>query len=94
MGINGVFAMLQFVLYYVNTSLAMALGPRQVAQAIWGSYGYDSKYDVVRVPMTMVRVPASHEQFTIGFVDMTDKGGKIAMVWEHTGATVPFTVTQ
>lgn len=39
MGINVVFAMLQFVLYYVNTGLAMALGPRQVAQAIWGSYG-------------------------------------------------------
>jgi len=61
---------------------------------IWGSYGYDSKFDVVRVPMTMIRTPASHEQFTIGFIDMTDKGGKIAMVWEHTGATVPFTVAQ
>jgi hypothetical protein len=61
---------------------------------IWGSYGYDPKFDVVRVPMTMVKLGSSHDQFTIGFVDMTDKGGKIAMAWEKTGATVPFTVAQ
>lgn len=61
---------------------------------IWGSYGYDQKFDVVRVPMTMVKLGSSHEQFTIGFVDMTDKGGKIAMAWEKSGATVPFTVAQ
>jgi hypothetical protein len=59
---------------------------------IWGAYGYDSKFDVVRVPMTMVKTNVSHEQFTIGFVDMTDKGGKIAFAWDKTGATVPFTV--
>ncbi|HEY6148053.1 MAG TPA: DUF2911 domain-containing protein, partial [Thermoanaerobaculia bacterium] len=61
---------------------------------IWGAYGYDSKFDVVRVPMTMVKPAVSHDQFTIGFVDMTDKGGKIAMGWEKTGAMVPFTVAQ
>jgi hypothetical protein len=61
---------------------------------IWGAYGYDPKFDVVRVPMTMVKFGVSHDQFTIGFVDMTDKGGKIAMGWEKTGATVPFTVAQ
>jgi hypothetical protein len=61
---------------------------------IWGAYGYDPKFDVVRVPMQMVKLGSSHEQFTIGFVDMTDKGGKIAMAWEKTGATVPFTVGQ
>jgi hypothetical protein len=61
---------------------------------IWGAYGYDTKFDVVRVPMTMVKPAVSHDQFTIGFVDMTDKGGKIAMAWEKTGAMVPFTVAQ
>jgi hypothetical protein len=61
---------------------------------IWGAYGYDPKFDVVRVPMTMVKFAVSHDQFTIGFVDMTDKGGKIALGWEKTGATVPFTVAQ
>ncbi|HYK42541.1 MAG TPA: DUF2911 domain-containing protein [Thermoanaerobaculia bacterium] len=61
---------------------------------IWGAYGYDPKFDVVRVPMTMVKPAVSHDQFTIGFVDMTEKGGKIAMAWEKTGAMVPFTVAQ
>lgn len=61
---------------------------------IWGSYGYDPKYDVVRVPMTMLKPAVSVDQFTIGFVDMTDKGGKIAMAWEKTGGVVPFTVAQ
>lgn len=36
--INIGFAALQFVLYYVNRDLAMALGPRQLGQMIWGSY--------------------------------------------------------
>jgi hypothetical protein len=58
----------------------------------WGAYNYDPKYDVVRVPMKMVTPAVSIEQFTIGFVNMTDKGGAIAMGWEKTGAVAPFTV--
>ena len=58
----------------------------------WGSFNYDPKYDVVRVPMTMVKPAFSVDQFTIAFVDMTDQGGKIAMTWENAGAVVPFKV--
>ena len=58
----------------------------------WGAYGYDSKYDVVRVPMKMVVPGNSFDQFSIGFVNMTDKGGDIAMGWEKTGAIVSFTL--
>ena len=58
----------------------------------WGSFGYDPKFDVVRVPMKMVTPAVSIDQFTIGFVNMTDKGGAIAMGWEKTGAIAPFTV--
>jgi hypothetical protein len=61
---------------------------------IWGSYGYDPKFDVVRVPMTMLAPKASIDQFTIGFVDMTDSGGKLALAWEKTAGLVPFTVAQ
>jgi len=57
---------------------------------IWGSYGYDPKFDVVRVPMKMVTPQVSVDQFTIAFADMSEKGGKLAMVWEKTGAVVPF----
>ncbi|HTO75704.1 MAG TPA: DUF2911 domain-containing protein [Thermoanaerobaculia bacterium] len=59
---------------------------------IWGSYGYDPKFDVVRVPMKMITPQVSVEQFTIGFADMTNAGGKLAMVWEKTGGVVPFTI--
>jgi len=59
---------------------------------IWGSYGYDAKFDVARVPMTMMTPAVSIDQFTIGFVDMTDAGGKLAMGWGKTAAVVPFTV--
>lgn len=61
---------------------------------IWGSYGYDPKFDVVRVPMTMLAPAVSVDQFTIEFVDMSDAGGKLAMAWEKTGAFVPFTVAK
>jgi len=60
----------------------------------WGAYGYDPKFDVVRAPMKMVTPANSLDQFTIGFVNITDKGGAIAMGWETTGAVVPFTVSQ
>jgi hypothetical protein len=58
----------------------------------WGSYNYDPKNDVVRVPMKMVTPAVSIDQFTIGFVNMTDKAGAIGMGWEKTGAVVLFTV--
>jgi Protein of unknown function (DUF2911) len=59
--------------------------------ATFGAYNYDPKYDLVRVPMKMVVPQVSVDQFTIAFVDMTAKGGKLAMVWEKTGAFVEFT---
>lgn len=61
---------------------------------IWGAYGYDPKFDVVRVPMTMMTPAVSIDQFSIGFVDMTDAGGKLAMGWEKTAAVVPFTIAK
>lgn len=59
---------------------------------IWGSYGYDPKYDVARAPMTMSKPPHSVDQLTIAFLDMTDAGGKIAVAWGDQAAMVDFTV--
>ena len=59
--------------------------------ATWGSYNYDPAQDVLRVPMVVGANPSSMEQFTIGFIDMTQGGGKLAMWWEKTVATVAFT---
>jgi hypothetical protein len=60
-------------------------------KATFGAYNYDPKFDLVRVPMKMIVPQVSVDQFTIAFVDMTAKGGKLAMAWEKTGAFVEFT---
>lgn len=60
--------------------------------AIWGSYGYDSKYDVVRVAMKVEKTQLSMDQFTISFVNVTDKGGSIMFWWQNSRAMVPFTI--
>jgi hypothetical protein len=44
--------------------------------------------------MAMITPAVSIDQFSIGFVDMSDAGGKLAMAWEKTAAVVPFTVAK
>jgi hypothetical protein len=60
----------------------------------WGSYNYDSKFDVLRAPMTLSKSTASIDQFTIQFVDVTATGGRITMAWEKNVATVAFRIGQ
>ena len=60
----------------------------------WGSDNYDPKFDVIRVPMKTTTGTLSVDQFTIGFVDMTQQGGTMALWWDKTTATVAFTVGQ
>src|SRR5690242_4734583 len=61
-------------------------------QALWGSYDYTPDKDVVRAPMTSATLPVAIDQLTWEFVDMTDAGGKIAIMWDKHLATVPFTI--
>jgi len=61
-------------------------------KALWGAYGYTPDRDVLRVPMTLGTLPFSMDQFTIAFTDMSPTGGTLAMMWDRTLATVPFTV--
>lgn len=60
--------------------------------ALWGSYGYTPDKDVLRATMKVDTLPFSMDEFTIAFLDMTDTGGKLAMMWDKTIATVPFKV--
>lgn len=60
--------------------------------ALWGAYGYTPDKDVVRAPMTLSTLPNTVEELTWNFVDMTDKGGKLAIMWDKTMATVAFTI--
>lgn len=59
---------------------------------LWGAYGYTRDKDVVRAPMKLTALPYVMEQLTWTFIDMTDKGGTIALMWDRVMATVDFTV--
>jgi len=60
--------------------------------ALWGAFGYTPDKDVVRAAMTVSALPFAVEQLTWDFVDMTNAGGKIAIMWDKAMATVPFTI--
>jgi hypothetical protein len=57
---------------------------------VWGAYGYTPERDVARVPMKVETLPSSVEQLTWAFLDMTTDGGRIAISWAKTMASVPF----
>ncbi len=65
-------------------------GFREPGEGLWGAYNYTPDKDVVRVKMELEELPASHEQFTISFTDMTDSGGNLSMLWDKTGAKAAF----
>jgi hypothetical protein len=65
---------------------------RNNKSALWGSFGYTPDKDVLRAAMTVGTLPFSVDEFTIAFTDMTADGGKLAMMWDRTIATVPFKV--
>jgi hypothetical protein len=59
-------------------------------EALWGSYGYTPDKDVLRAAMKVETLALSIDQFTIAFIDMSADGGKLAMMWDKTIATVLF----
>jgi hypothetical protein len=59
---------------------------------IWGAYDYSPDKDVVRAKMKVDTLPHSHEELSWEFLDVTDAGGALAMVWDKTMASVPFKV--
>jgi hypothetical protein len=76
----------------VSSWPAQATYAEKNTTALWGAYGYTPDKDVLRVPMTLDTLPYSMDQFTIAFIDMTPAGGRLAMMWDRTLATVPFTI--
>jgi len=59
---------------------------------LFGSYGYTPDKDVVRARMTLTTLPFTMEQLTWAFTDMTEAGGKIALMWDKAVASVLFRV--
>ena len=53
-----------------------------------GATNYDPKFDVLRAPMTMRGGEPSVEQFTIGFVNVSQITATLVMSWEKTAAAI------
>jgi hypothetical protein len=62
--------------------------------ALWGAYAYTPDKDVLRAPMKLETLTHAHEQLTWEFVDMTDAAGVLAISWDKTMASVPFTASR
>jgi hypothetical protein len=60
--------------------------------AIWGAYEYTADRDIVRAPMRVERLPHAFEELSWEFLDVTPKGGLIALLWDRKLASVPFGV--
>jgi len=58
--------------------------------ALWGAYGYTPDKDVARVPMKVETLPFAVDQLTWTFIDMTNDGGRMAIMWGKTMASTPF----
>jgi hypothetical protein len=61
--------------------------------ALWGAYEYTPDRDVVRAPMQVERLSRSFDQLSWQFVDMNPKGGRLALLWDRTLASVAFTTS-
>jgi hypothetical protein len=53
-----------------------------------GATNYDPKFDVLRTPMSVRTAEPSVEQFTIGFVNVSQTSATLSMAWEKTLATI------
>lgn len=67
-------------------------GFREPGEGLWGAYEYTPDKDVLRVSMNVSSMPVSYEQLTISFVNVTDKGGTLALMWENTVAMTGFSL--
>ena len=60
--------------------------------ALFGAFDYTPDKDVVRVPMTRETLAHSFDQFSWEFVDVSERGGSLAVIWDSQMASAPFTV--
>jgi hypothetical protein len=58
--------------------------------ALWGAYGYTADKDVARIAMKVESMPFAVDQLTWTFVDMTNDGGRMALMWGKTMASAAF----
>lgn len=78
----------------ISSQPAMAAFDRAKMPAqTWGAYGYSADHDVARVAMS-VQPPLvqSIDQLMWVFSDVSETGGTLGVIWDHTVANASFTV--
>ena len=61
-----------------------------LSEGLYGAFGYTPEKDVARAPMRVDKLPYTVDQLTWLFIDMTAEGGRMAVAWDRTIASVPF----
>jgi len=61
-------------------------------EALYGAFNYTPEKDVTRAAMKVETLPFRVEQLEWKFLDVTDKGGRMAIVWDKSMASVPFEI--
>jgi hypothetical protein len=72
-----------------------AAAPRidpNIKDAIYGAFGYTPDKDVARAAMKVDTLPFTVEELTWQFLDMTNDGGRIAIMWDKSMGSVAFKV--
>ena len=62
--------------------------------ALFGAFDYTDDRDVLRTPMALETLPVSFEQLSWQFLDVTARGGRLALLWDDRMASVRFTVAE
>jgi len=60
--------------------------------ALWGAFGYTPDKDVARAAMKVDVLPYTVEELTWQFLNMTNDGGTIALMWDRSMGSVAFKV--
>jgi hypothetical protein len=74
----------------VSSWPAQAKFDPQNKTALWGAYGYTPDKDVARIPMKVETLLFAVDQLTWTFVDMTEDGGRMALIWGKTMGSAAF----
>jgi Protein of unknown function (DUF2911) len=82
----------QWTLIISSWPAQLKFDPKDKA-ALWGAYGYTPDKDVARIPMKVETLPFGVDQLTWAFLDMTNDGGRLALMWGKTMASAPFKAT-
>ena len=78
--------------FIVSTWPAQQTYDYEDKEGLFGAYDYTPDKDIVRAPMTRETLSYSYDQLSWQFLDMDHAGGRLALFWDRTAASIPFTV--